>query len=157
VTASPPPAGHRVYVLDASAMVAYGDLEPGWSFVQSALDDPNGSCYAHAVNLFEVYYQARRDSGEASAQSAVEAVVSLGIGIREDMDRPFWEMAGRLKADYAIAPPDCFGIALAQRLGGQFLTADHQELDPLEAAGFPITFIRTDGESKAWKAAHPRP
>ncbi|MBI3947331.1 MAG: PIN domain-containing protein [Armatimonadetes bacterium] len=154
MTNTAPPASPTLYILAASAMIAYGDDEPGKDVVASALGDPNGACYAHAVNVFEVYYQARRYAGEDAAQLAIRELDFQGVEFRHDLDRPFWEQAGRIKADHArVSIADCFGLALALRLGGQFLTADHGELDTLAAAGFPITFIRTDAEFRAWQAA----
>jgi len=147
-----------VYVLDASAMMAYGASEPGKDVVEAALNDPAGDCYAHAVNVFEVYYLMRRSTGEGSAQAAIHELQFQGVGFRDDLDRAFWEDAGRLKADRArVSIADCFGIALARRLGGQFLTADHGELDALAAEGFPITFIRTDAEFRASQAEQQPP
>lgn len=154
MTSSAPAPTQAVYVLDASAMIAYGADEPGRDVVESALDDPDSTCCAHAVNVFEVYYQQRRSAGEESAQVVIEDLEALGIEFREDLDRAFWEEAGHIKADYArVSIADCFGVALALRLGGRFLTADHGELDVLETDGFPITFIRSDVEFRAWQVA----
>ena len=120
----------------------------------NALSDPDATCYAHAINVFEVYYNERRTSGEGSAQAAVQELEIQGIRFRDDLDRAFWEDAGRIKADRSrVSIADCLGVALARRLGGQFLTADHGEIDALAADGFPITFIRTDADFRAWRAA----
>jgi PIN domain nuclease of toxin-antitoxin system len=145
------------YILDASAMIAYAGAEPGGDVVARVLSDPIATCYAHAINVFEVYYQERRGSGEDSAQIAIQELQFHGVEIRDDLDRAFWEDAGRIKADRSrVSIADCFGIALARRLGGQFLTADHGELDALAADGFPIAFIRTDAEFRAWLAVQSR-
>ena len=42
--------------LDACAMIAYLQGEVGGSVVQSLLADPSTTCYAHSVNLCEVFY-----------------------------------------------------------------------------------------------------
>ncbi|NOT60006.1 MAG: hypothetical protein HOP19_07245 [Acidobacteria bacterium] len=49
---------------------------------------------------------------------------------------------GRLKVAHKLSFADCFAVTLAQHAGGQLITSDHHELDPLAAAGFPITFFR---------------
>lgn len=60
------------------------------------------------------------------------------------MDTAVWQLAGNLKATQGrVSLADCFGIALARRTGGEFLTSDHHELDRLANAGLcPIRFIR---------------
>ena len=59
------------------------------------------------------------------------------------MDREFWERVGAHKARGQIALGDCFCLALAETLGGQVVTSDHREFDPLVPLGIcPITFIR---------------
>ena len=62
---------------------------------------------------------------------------------RDDFDREFWEKAGRLKATQRrVSLADCFGLTLAVRPGGEFLTTDHHELDSIASMGsYPITFI----------------
>jgi uncharacterized protein with PIN domain len=42
-------------VFDASALIAFLRDEPGAEVVESALSVPE-KCYAHALNLCEVYY-----------------------------------------------------------------------------------------------------
>jgi hypothetical protein len=62
---------------------------------------------------------------------------------RRDMGRRFWLEVGRLKSRGGIALADCFCVALAKRISGQAVTADHREFDPLASLGIcPILFIR---------------
>ena len=55
----------------------------------------------------------------------------------------FWHEAGRLKAVHRkISLADCRALALAKRLGANFISADRHEFEPLLAAGIrPIEFI----------------
>src|SRR5690242_12643468 len=100
--------------LDGTALIAFLRREPGSEVVTGCLLDPNVTCFAHAVNLCEVYYDFRRAEGEAPAQSALATLAGLQLVFREDMDRSFWEDVGRIKADHRpIALADCFAIALA--------------------------------------------
>lgn len=132
-----------IYVLDASAMLAYLHGEVGADVVESALLDTASQCLAHAINLCEVYYIVHRDADEATAEAAVNDFMALGVGARPDFDEAFWKEAGKLKAGGGISLPDCFGITLTRRVGGTFLTADRGELEPVAAAGIcHITFIR---------------
>ena len=43
-------------VLDACAMIAFLRGEPGADVVRAILHNPSDACYAHAINLCEVYY-----------------------------------------------------------------------------------------------------
>ena len=132
-----------IYVLDASAMLAYLRDEPGAGVVESALFDANSQCLAHAINLCEVYYIIHRDAGESDADRAVEDLKNVGVAERDDFDEAFWKEAGRLKAGGGISIPDCFAVALSKRVGGTVLTSDHKEFDPVAAAGVcHVTFIR---------------
>ena len=60
-----------IFVLDASAMIAYLRDEPGAGIVAEALLDPESQCYAHALNLCEVFYDFHRASGQPEALRAI--------------------------------------------------------------------------------------
>jgi predicted nucleic acid-binding protein len=124
-------------------MVAYLAGEPGAEAVQDLLTDPDASCYAHAVNLCEVFYDSLRTTNERQARQIIADLYTAGVMERRDMSRRFWERIGRLKARGKISLADCFGIALAQQLGGDIVTSDHHEFDALVPLRIvPIRFIR---------------
>ncbi|MCP9495511.1 MAG: PIN domain-containing protein [Pyrinomonadaceae bacterium MAG19_C2-C3] len=131
-------------VLDASAMIAFLRKEPGALIVAGYLRDVNTRCMAHGINLCEVYYDFHRTGGESKAGEAINDLKTLGISGRDDFDEVFWREVGKLKATYRkVSLADCCGIALTNRVGGEFITSDHNELDPLAALGVcPIVFIR---------------
>lgn len=130
-------------VLDACAIIAYLRGEPGSDVVEALLLDEHNTCVVHAINLCEVYYDFVRAAGEPAAQSALTDVEAVGIITRDDMDGALWQSAGRLKARGRIALPDCFVIALAQREGAPVVTCDHNEFDPIAAAGIcAVSFFR---------------
>ena len=91
-----------------------------------------------------MFYDFFRSAGETDAANAIADLSAAGITERSDFDRDFWILAGRLKgAHHRISLADCCGLTLATRLGSQFLTTDHRELDSLAASGsYQITFIR---------------
>ena len=131
------------YVLDACAMIAYIEGEPGQAVVASFLADPANECYAHSMNLCEVYYQIIRHSGVTVAQAAINSLYADGVMERQDMSSHFWQRVGEHKARGRISLPDCFCITLAQELSGEVVTSDHGEFDPLVPLGIvPIKFIR---------------
>ncbi len=132
-----------ICILDACAMVALLRYEPGEDVVWAHLSDPDNNCYAHAVNLCEVFYDFHRDAGESAATGAIDDLKALGIIARDDFDEVFWKEAGRLKARGKVSLADCFAITLTNRVVGTLLTSDHHEMDKIAAAGIcPITFIR---------------
>jgi predicted nucleic acid-binding protein len=131
------------YALDASAMVALLRNEPGAEVVRQLLRDTVNTCYAHAVNLCEVYYGFARALGEPAAQDVVQDLYAVRVLPREDMDQAFWQDVGRLKASGGVSLADCFGIALARRVGGELVTSDHHEMAPILPLGLcPVLFIR---------------
>ena len=132
-----------IYVLDASAMIAWLRDESGADVVDSAIRDVNSQCLAHAINLCEVFYDAHRNAGEAYAEAIINDLAAVQVVERNDFDQTFWKEAGRLKARGGVSLADCFAITLTNRVGGTLLTSDHGEMDPTAAAGVcPITFIR---------------
>ena len=133
-----------IYVLDACAMIALLLREPGEEVVWAHLLEKDATCFAHSLNLCEVFYDFYRDSGEAAAVEAIEDLRWLGVVERNDLDEMFWREAGTLKgAHRRVSLADCCAIALTKRVGGTLLSSDHHELDPLAGLGVcPITFIR---------------
>jgi predicted nucleic acid-binding protein len=133
-----------IFAFDSSAMIALLRQEAGWEVARDLAADVSNTCYAHAANLCEVFYDFRRTGGEANAQNAIQDLLAMGISPREDMDALFWQDAGRLKADHRrVSLADCFCMALARRVNGELLTTDHHEFDPIAPLGLcPIRFIR---------------
>ena len=60
-----------VYVFASSALFAYLKGEPGGDAVRLLLRDSDNTCFAHVVNLCEVFYNVRRAGGETAAQDAL--------------------------------------------------------------------------------------
>jgi len=124
-------------------MVAYIAGEPGDAVVASLLSNPSAICYAHSVNLCEVYYDTLRATDERRARQVISTLFADGVIERQTMSRPFWRRVGQLKARGGISIADCFCIALAQELSGEVVTSDHHEFDPLVPLNIvPINFIR---------------
>jgi PIN domain nuclease of toxin-antitoxin system len=132
-----------IHVLDASALVAYLSGEPGAKVIDDLLNDPGAVSYAHSMNLCEVFYDAIRKTSFSDAQQVILDLRKAGVIERRDMSKDFWQNAAALKARGRISLPDCFCISLAQKLGGEVVTSDHGEFDPLMPLGIvPIHFIR---------------
>ncbi len=132
-----------VKVLDSSAMIAYLRHEAGALIVEQTLTDPNNACYAHAINLCEVYYDAIRVGGLADAEKSLQDLFDLGVIERNDFDTAFWKEVGRLKAQNKASLADFCAIALTNKLNGTILTSDHHEFDKIaQDAVCSIQFIR---------------
>lgn len=71
-----------IYVLDASAIIAWLRDEPGADVVDNAIKDINSQCIAHAINLCEVYYDAHHKAGETHAESGACGLDSRQYFIR---------------------------------------------------------------------------
>ena len=133
-----------IYVLDSSAMIAWLRDEVGADVLDQMIIDPGNACFAHSVNLCEVYYDTLRFAGEQAADEAMIDLATVKVTERNDMDSAFWQAAAKLKATYRrVSLADCFALTLSQRLGGTLVTSDHHELDPIAQTGlFAISFFR---------------
>jgi PIN domain nuclease of toxin-antitoxin system len=134
----------NINVMDANAISALLRGEAGKEVVAAQLADPNKQCLIHAVNLCEVYYDALRDGGASAGGEAVRKTVAAGVEIREDMDEAFWKLIGQLKVSPGkVSLADCFALALAIRVSGTLVTADHHEMDKIVPLGLcSFLFIR---------------
>src|SRR5205085_8616737 len=123
-------------VLDPCAMIAYLRREDGAAVVRDILLDPLYTCFAHAVNLCEVYYDFVRVADLQTAKAALRDLTAAGVRARRDMNRTFWTNAGRLKGEIRrVSLADCFAIELSRRLYAEIVTSDRHEFEPLAAAG----------------------
>ena len=131
------------HALDACAMIAYLRGEPGGTVADGFLNTQADTCYAHTINLLEVYYDFIRHHSEPIARQALQDLANAGVVTRRDMNKTFVRRVGQLKARGRISLADCFCIVLAQEISGQVVTSDHHEFDPLVPLGIvPILFIR---------------
>jgi PIN domain nuclease of toxin-antitoxin system len=131
-------------VLDASAVIAFLRGESGSEVVESYLDRQIYTCYMHALNLCEVYYDLLRASDAIVAERAMADILRLGVRERTDLGPEFWRRAGKLKAERRrVSLADCFAVILAQTLEAVLVSADRHELEPLSRASVcSIEFIR---------------
>lgn len=137
-------AADGLYILDACAVIAFLQGEPGAQIVTEILDNPENRCLLHAINACEVYYDVYRRTGEEDAAALEDVLTTAGIELVETIPSILWRTAGQLKAKWRrVSLADCFVLALALLENGTVLTSDHRELEPIaEAAVCPIRFIR---------------
>src|SRR5438045_2398583 len=101
-----------IYVKDASALIAYVRNEPGGQDVEELLLDSSNTCYVHAINLCEVYYDHLKvalrgpiplATAIATASAEITDLQSAGLIRRDDIDEAFWMEAGTYKAQFQSA------------------------------------------------------
>ena len=133
-----------IFVFDASAMIAALRGEPGASLVKAILLDQGNRCFAHVVNLCEVFYDFHRSGGPAAAIQAMRDLASAGIVENSEISEAFWQEVATTKAIHRrVSLADCFAVTLANQLGASVLTSDHHEFDALAIKGVcAVRFIR---------------
>jgi predicted nucleic acid-binding protein len=132
-----------IHVFDACAMIAYLNGEPGAAAVDALLRDSRTTCFAHAVNLCEVYYDAVRRADVPTAEAAMHDLFDAGVIERDDLDAEFWRAAAQLKVLGRASLADCLCAALARRVRGEVVTSDRREFEPLADAGLcQVRFFR---------------
>lgn len=131
-------------IFDACALIALSEKEEGADLLASFLEDGENTCFAHSINLCEVFYQLYREKSKNDAIAVIEGFLDLGVFLRDDMDIEFLQEAGELKAIHKkVSLADCCAIALAKRLDAELVTSNHHELDALAELGVcKITFFR---------------
>jgi predicted nucleic acid-binding protein len=121
-------------VLDAHALLAYLEKEPGYKIVKAAfLDavDKDTNLLITSVNFGEVYYIIMRECGQQKADEIEKVIQSLPIEI-VDVDSTLAREAAKLKAKYRISYADCFAASLTKiARKGELLTGD-KEFDLLK-------------------------
>ena len=61
-------------------------------------------------------------------------IYALPIQVINTIDEVIFSETARLKAQYAIPLGDSIGLATAIRLGGTFVTSDHDDFEEIEEA-----------------------
>jgi len=124
----------RRYVLDACALIALLQEEPGADKVAAVLNSAHkgeAEIVMHKANFLEVYYDAYRLRGKEQANLMRTEFKKLPVRINAEITDKIFEEAGRLKASYKISFADSFALAQAIAFDGELLTADHHEFDAI--------------------------
>jgi len=122
------------YILDACALIALLQEEPGADKVAAILNSANNGeaeIVMHKINFLEVYYDAYRLRGKEQANLMRTEFEKLPVSINAEITDNIFEEAGRLKASYKISLADSIALAQAIILGGELLTSDHHEFDAI--------------------------
>ena len=121
------------HVLDASALMAYFEKEPGYEKVQkllteAALGDRN--LLLSTVNWGEVYYVTHRTHGVSQANQVAQIIDTFPVEL-VDVDVEIAKQAALFKVSHKLPYADCFAAALAKVRKATLITGD-RDFKPLE-------------------------
>lgn len=113
------------FVLDAYAILAFLQKDPGYGRVESILRSAmtgEASVYISAINLAEVQYHVLRTGRDASKILAALEALPLQVAPVD----AYLSQVVELRAKYQAAFGTCFAAALAQDMKRPIITADRQ-------------------------------
>ena len=114
------------HVLDASALTAYFEKEPGYEKVQKLLTEAalgDRKLLLSAVNWGEVYYVTHRTHGASQANQVAEVIETFPIEL-VDVDVEIAKQAALFKVSHKLPYADCFAAALAKIHKAMLITTD---------------------------------
>ena len=121
------------HVLDAFALTAYFEKEPGYEQVQELLTEAasgNRKLFLSTVNWGEVHYVTHRNYGLEQANRIAQVIGTFPIEI-VDADLEIAKQAALFKVAHRLSYADCFAAALAKVKKSTLVTGD-KEFKPLE-------------------------
>ncbi len=113
-------------ILDAYALIAFFEDEPGADYVRELLLEAESSRLQLAmcvVNLGEIWYSVARAVSPQQADAILDEIRTLSIEI-VDADWPLTYQAAIYKARGGLAYADCYAAALAKLRQGEVVTGD---------------------------------
>ena len=122
------------HVLDACALTAYFEKEPGYEKVQALLTaaaSGERTLFLSTVNWGEVHYVTHRTHGFEQADAIARIIGTFPIEI-VDVDVEIARQAALFKVAHRLSYADCFAAALAKVKKSTLVTGD-QEFKPLES------------------------
>ncbi len=131
------------YLLDACALIALLNDEPGAEKVESLLYGDT-LVLMSAVNVLEVAYDAvRRTSKASAAELLLNLVQKSDITVLWSLNENELLAASRWKARGRLSLADAIALGIAECRSLRLVSADHHEFDPLVAMGLvTIEWIR---------------
>jgi ribonuclease VapC len=116
----------RRLVVDAFAVLAWTNEEPGAPFVDGILADAeSGQAWVAicVINLGEVYYRLARRHGAPDADDTLRDLLELDWHVLPVSNELVWA-AARLKARFRISYADALALACAQEQEAELVTND---------------------------------
>ena len=116
------------HVLDAFALTAYFEKEPGYEKVQELLTEAasgNRKLFLSTVNWGEVHYVTHRNYGLEQANKIAQVIGTFPIEI-VDADLEIAKQAALFKVAHRLSYADCFAAALAKVKKSTLVTGDKE-------------------------------
>jgi predicted nucleic acid-binding protein len=132
-----------MYLLDACALIAFLNDEPGAGMVADLLTQAGQGTirlYICCIQALEVYYDRIYVKGREYADIFLESLYNSAIEVISHIPRADIQEAGRLKTSYHISLADSVVCATAIGSSAVVVTCDHSEMDPVERTE-PISFL----------------
>ena len=104
------------HVLDAFALTAYFEKEPGYEKVQALLTaaaNDGRKLLLSTVNWGEVYYVTHRNYGAEQANTVANVLDTFPIEV-VDVDLELARQAALFKVSHKLSYADCFAASLAK-------------------------------------------
>jgi len=135
------------YLLDACALIAIYNNEPGRDAVENLLDKAERGeirLAIHAAQLVEVLYDRIRVDGlERTGELARLIYETYPVTVIEPLDRDIVLEAARLKSTGSMSFADTMLVATAACTGMTIVTSDWTELEPIARQGnIPFLWLR---------------
>jgi len=116
------------HVLDAFALTAYFEKEPGYEKVQGLLTEAasgNRKLFLSTVNWGEVHYVTHRTYGMEQANKIAHIIGTFPLEI-VDVDLEIAKQAALFKVAHRLSYADCFAAALAKVKKSMLVTGDKE-------------------------------
>ena len=113
-------------VLDAYAVIAFLEREPGYEHVEKHLDHAaqiGRNLLLCTINWGEVYYNVMRETSSAKAEDVRRFMDTLPIEL-VPADEDLARQAAIYKASHKMSYADCFAAALAKKHKAILVTGD---------------------------------
>jgi PIN domain nuclease of toxin-antitoxin system len=140
-----------IYILDACALIALLNEEPGADVVQNFITeaiDGKISLHMSIVNIIEVHYGFYNDFGKEVSDAILERVYKMPIQFHRTIDAKVSSEAARLKGTYGMSLGDAIGLATAISLDGLFVSSDSELKEPVALENAPVLWFRPPKEKK---------
>ncbi len=115
-------------VLDAYAMMAFFEDEPGADFIRGLIlqaEQGSADLMMSVVNLGEVWYAIARTNSTDIADQYIHEIEGMAIEI-VDADWELTRQAAVFKVNGNISYADCYAAALAKTRGAELITGDKE-------------------------------
>jgi predicted nucleic acid-binding protein len=124
-----------MYLLDACALIAFLNDEPGAGMVADLLTQAEQGTIRLSISgiqALEVYYDRIYVKGREYADIFLERLYNSAVEVISPLSHADIREAGRLKTSYHISLADSIVCAVALGISAIVVTCDHSEMEAVE-------------------------